>query len=124
MTPFAIGGVAGLALLQASIAGPRDQYADCLGKAGSQAAAQQVAPDQYSAFASQQCAAQAEKFMAALIAFDTKNGIKRTRAAEDAQLQVEDYLAVSVEKYQAKAPKKPAQPAQPVQAAAPAQPQE
>ena len=124
MTPFAIGAVASLAMLQASIAGPRDNYADCLGKAGSQAAAQQVAPEQYAAFASQQCAALAERFMAALIAFDTKNGIKRARAAEDAQLQVEDYLAMSVEKYTARAPKKPAQPPQPVQAAAPAQPQE
>lgn len=127
MTPFAIGAVAGLAMLQASITAQRNNYADCLGTANHQAVSQQVAPDQYSAFASQHCAAQAERFMSALIAFDTKNGIKRARAAEDAQLQVEDFLAVSAEKYVAKAPKKPAQPAQPpqpVQAAPPAQPQE
>ena len=124
MTPFAIGAVASLAMLQASIAGPRDNYADCLGKAGSQAAAQQIAPEQYGAFASQQCAAQAERFKSVLIAFDTKNGIKKSQATEDAQLQVEDFLAVSADKYQSKAPKKPAQPPQPVQAAAPAQPQE
>lgn len=123
MTPFAIGATFGLALLQASIAAPRDNYADCLGKASLQAAAQQVAADQYSAFASQQCSSQAERFKSALIAFDTKNGIKRARAAEDAQLQLEDYLGVSVEKYQAKAPKKPTQPPQPAQEAAPVQPQ-
>ena len=124
MTPFAIGAVAGLAMLQASITAQRNNYADCLGKASHQAAAQQVAPDQYSAFASQQCAAQAERFKSVLIAFDTKNGIKKAQATEDAQLQVEDFLAVSAEKYQSKAPKKPAQPPQPVQAAAPAQPHE
>lgn len=124
MTPFAIGIVVGLALLQAAIAAPRDNYADCLGKASHQAASQQIAPDQYGAFASQHCAALAERFKSALIAFDTKHGIKKARAASDADLQLEDYLSVSVENYQARAPKKPVRPPEPVQAAAPAQPQE
>jgi|GEM_PF-7076226 len=124
MSPFAIGVVAGLAMLQASIATPRQDYTDCLKRAGLQAAAQQVAPDQYSAFASQQCAAQAASFKSALVAFDVKNGVKRAQAAADAQLQLDDYLAMSAEKYEAKAPKaKPPAPPQPVQAAAPVQPQ-
>lgn len=122
MSPFAIGVVAGLALLQASISAPRENYADCLNNASQQAAAQQVAPDQYSAFAVSHCAAMADKFRAALVAFDVKNGIKRARATEDAQMQLDDYLAVSVEKYQAKAPKpKPTATPAPVPAAAPAQ---
>ena len=123
MIPFAIGVVAGLTMLQASIAAPRQDYTECLKRAGLQAAAQQVAPDQYSAFATQQCSAQAASFKAALVAFDVKNGVKRARAAEDAQLQLDDYLAMSAEKYEARAPKpKPAATPQPVQAAAPADP--
>lgn len=124
MTPFAIGIVTGLAWLQAAIAAPRDNYADCLGKASHQASAQQIAPDQYGAFASQHCAALAERFKSALIAFDTKHGIKRAQAASDADMQLNDYLTVSVENYQARAPKKPAKPPEPVKVAAPAQPQE
>ncbi len=125
MSPFAIGVVAGLALLQASISAPRENYADCLNKASLQAAAQQIAPDQYRAFAAGHCAESAGKFRAALVAFDVKNGIKRARATEDAQMQLDDYLAVSVDKYQAKAPKpKPTVPPAPVQAAAPAQPEQ
>ena len=122
MTPFAFGVVAGLAFLQGSISAPRDKYADCLETASLQAAAQQVAPEQYSAFATGQCTQTADEFKAALVAFDVKNGIKRDRAAEDAQLQLDDYLTVSVKKYEARAPKaRPSVVPPPVQAAAPAQ---
>lgn len=124
MIPFAIGVVVGLSVLQASIAAPRQDFTDCLKKASQQAAAQQVSPDQYSAFASQQCSASAASLKSALIAFDTKNGIKRARAAEDAQLQLDDYLAMSAEKYEAKAPRpKATVTPPPVQAAAPALPE-
>lgn len=102
MTPFAIGVVAGMTFLQASIAAPRDGYADCLHRTASQAEAQKVAPDQYNTFAKQQCAAEGAKFKAALVAFDTKNGVKRERAASDADDQLDDYLATSQEKYAAR----------------------
>ena len=128
MTPFAIGVGLGLALLQASIAGPRESFSECLTQAGKQALAQKVAPDQYSAFAAQQCAAQGASFKSALVAFDVKNGVKRSQATADAQLQLDDYIAMSAEKYEARAPKaaQPVAPAvaptpipPPVQAAAP-----
>jgi hypothetical protein len=121
MTPFAIGVVAGLTFLQASIAAPRQDFTDCLKKASLQAAAQKVAPDQYGTFVSQQCANQAASFKAALVAFDTKNGLKRAKASSDAQAQVDDYVAMSQEKYAAKANfgAKPSPTPQPVQAAAP-----
>lgn len=121
MTPFAIGVVAGLTFLQASIAAPRQDFTDCLKKASLQAAAQQVAPDQYPAFAKQQCSASGDSFRSALVAFDTKNGVKKAQATSDAQLQVDDYVTMSAEKYEAKAPKpKLAVTPPPVQAAAPA----
>src|SRR5829696_3911139 len=103
MTPFAIGVVAGLAFLQASIAAPRQNFTDCLKKASLQAATQQVAAGQYSAFAMQQCAASGASFKSALVAFDVKNGVKKAQASSDAQLQLDDYLAMSTEKYEAKA---------------------
>lgn len=103
MSPIAFGVVAGLAFLQASIAAPRQDFTDCLKKASLQASAQQVSPDQYSAFASQQCAAAGASFKGALVAFDVKNGVKRAQAASDAQLQLDDYVAMSTEKYEAKA---------------------
>ena len=123
MTPFAIGVVAGLTFLQASIAAPRQDFTDCLKKASLQAAAQKVAPNQYSAFANQQCTAQATSLKSALVAFDTKNGVKKAQASSDAQAQLDDYVASSQEKYEAKAaanappPPAPA-PAPVVQAAA------
>jgi hypothetical protein len=123
MTPFAIGVVAGVMVLQASIATPRQNFTDCLKRASLQATAQQVAPDQYGAFAMQQCAAAGASFKGALVAFDTKNGVKRARAESDAQLQVDDYLAMSAEKYEARAPKAKAVTPAPVQAAAPATPE-
>ena len=123
MTPFAIGVVAGLTILQASIAAPRQGFTECLKRASLQAAAQKVAPDQYSAYASAQCSNQAASFKGALAAFDVKNGVKKTQATADAQAQVDDYVAMSLEKYEAKAnangEAKPA-PAPVVQAAAPA----
>ncbi len=125
MTPFAIGVVVGLTFLQASIAAPRQDFTDCLKKASLQAAVQHVAPDQYAAFAAQQCAAPGASFKAALVAFDTKNGVKRTQASSDAQAQLDDYIAMSAEKYEAKAPKPKSAPnvtPAPVPAAAPAQP--
>ena len=126
MTPFAIGVVTGLMVLQASIAAPRDKFADCLETASLQASAQQIAPDQYGAFANQQCSAHAASFKGAIVAFDVKNGVKRERAESDAQLQVDDYVAMSAEKYASRAPKPKAVPSvtpAPVQAAAPAQPE-
>ena len=122
MIPFAVGVVAGMTILQAAIAAPRQAFTDCLKSASLQAAAQKVAADQYSAFASQQCSAQGAAFKSALVAFDVKNGVKRAQANSDAQLQVDDYLLMSTEKYEARAPKREV-PAKPVQAAAPAQPQ-
>jgi hypothetical protein len=120
MTPIAFGVVAGLMFLQASIAAPRQGFTDCLKQASVQAAAQRVAADQYSAFAAQHCATQGASFKSALVAFDVKNGVKRARAASDAQLQVDDYIAMSAEKYESKAGKSVQVPTPaPVQAAAP-----
>ena len=121
MTPFAFGVVIGLTFLQASITAPRQGFTECLKQASVQAAAKQVAADQYGAFAVQRCSAQGASFKSALVAFDVKNGVKRSQAASDAQLQLDDYVAMSAEKYESKAPKAAQSPTPaPVQASAPA----
>lgn len=102
MISSAIGLAAGLFMLQAAISAPRQAFTDCLKRASLTAAAQNVLPDQYSAYAAQQCSAPAASFKAALVSFDVKNGVKRAQASADAQLQVDDYVALSQEKYQDK----------------------
>ena len=102
MISFAIGVVAGLTMLQGALNAPRMALMNCLKQASSQATAQKIAPDQYSAFAQQRCAASADSFKSALVSFDVKNGVKKSQATADAQLQVDDYLAMSAEKYQSR----------------------
>lgn len=105
--------------MQGAINAPRQAFTECLKRASLTAAAQNVAADQYSLYASQQCAAAADSFKEALVSFDVKNGVKRAQATADAQLQVDDYVAMSAEKYADKAESRPKiQPAQ-----APQQPQ-
>jgi len=90
-------------MTQAAINAPRSAFLDCLKQASNQATAQKIAPDQYSAFAMQQCAAAADKFKSALISFDVKNGIKRAQATADSQMMVDDFVAMSADKYKATA---------------------
>jgi hypothetical protein len=125
MISFAAGVAAGLLFMQGAINAPRQALMECLKRASLTAAAQNVAADQYGAFATQQCTAAAASFKNALIAFDTKNGVKRAQAASDAQLQVDDYVAMSAEKYESKVgvKAKPAATPAPTPAQAPQQSQ-
>ena len=78
MIPIAFGVVAGLALLQASIAAPRQDFTACLKKASSKQRRSRSPRTNIGAFAMQQCAAAGASFKAALVAFDVKNGVKRS----------------------------------------------
>lgn len=122
MISFAIGVAAGLLFMQGAINAPRQAFSDCLKRASLTAAAQKIAPGQYSAYAMQQCTASADSFKSALVSFDVKNGIKRAQAAADAQLQVDDYVAMSLEKYESKVGTSQPE-VVPAQAPAPPQPQ-
>jgi hypothetical protein len=102
MISIAIASAISLAMLQGAIAAPRAAFMDCLKRTSLTAAAQKVAPAAYADHARQACAAQAESFKSALISFDVKNGIKRAQATTDAQLQVDDFVANSAEKYETK----------------------
>ena len=73
------------ALLQsAAINTQRDAFISCLEKARDTAEAAKVDGDGFEAYARQNCAALEEKFKAALIAFDVKNKVARSRAVADA----------------------------------------
>ena len=52
------------------------------------------------AFLRQNCAAVETSFEASLVAFDVKNKVPRKQATADAKLQVNDFVASSVERYE------------------------
>lgn len=106
MISLAIAGAIGLIAMQAGIDTPRKNFSACLKSASSDAMTQKIDAANFAAFASAACAAQAASLRDGLIAFDVKNGIKRAQAAADAQVQIDDYLAMSGENYAARAPKK------------------
>ncbi|MEO7410479.1 MAG: hypothetical protein ABIU10_04060 [Sphingomicrobium sp.] len=115
MISLLVAGAVGLTALQAGIDIPRKNFATCLKTALSDAMANKVAVPDYGAFVVAACSAQADTLRNGLIAFDVKNGIKRAQAAADAKVQIDDYLAVSGENYEARAPK-----TDPVRTASPA----
>ena len=109
MISLFVAGAIGLTALQAGIDGPRKNFVGCLRSAFDTALTQQVAVPEYGAFVLKTCGAQADGLRSGLVGFDVKNGIKRTQASADAQAQLDDYVAMSTEKYESKVGKpKPA----------------
>lgn len=106
MISLLVAGAVGLTALQAGIDVPRKNFSTCLSAAYSDALSKKIEVDAYGAFITAACSAQADSLRNGLIAFDVKNGIKRAQAAADAQIQIDDYLAMSSENYEARAPKK------------------
>lgn len=122
MISLLVAGAVGLAALQAGIDTPRKNFSTCLSSAYSDALSKKIDAAAYGAFIAAACSAQADSLRNGLIAFDVKNGIKRSQAAADAQVQINDYLAMSSENYEARAPKKdPVRNASPAPSPAPAQ---
>src|SRR5829696_2765145 len=83
----------------AAINTQRDNYLACLKSGLESAKTQKMPADAYEAYLRQNCAALEAKFEASLIAFDVKNKVSRKQAASDAQLQVDDFIGTSVERY-------------------------
>lgn len=99
MISVLLGSVIGLAAMQAGIDMPRKNFVACLRQAFDTALTQRVAVPEYGAFANKTCEGQANSLMSGLVGFDVKNGIRRTQASADAKAQVDDYIAMSSEKY-------------------------
>lgn len=102
MISLFLSSVVAVAGLQATINAPRGAFVACLKDASGKAESQKVAVDAYQEFISSTCSAQAASLKSALVAFDVKNGIKRATADSDAQAQLDDYYAMSKEKYEHK----------------------
>lgn len=102
MISLLVAGAVGLTVMQAGIDVPRKNLVTCLKGAFDTALSQNVAAPDYGAYISKTCVAQAANLRSGLIGFDVKNGIRRTQAAADAQAQIDDYVAMSTEKYESK----------------------
>ena len=88
-----------LAGLQASITAPRMAFVNCLKQAATKAEAEKVAPDAFDAYLRAACTSQGEKLKSALVAFDVKNGVGRSRAVSDAAADVSDSFDSSTRAY-------------------------
>ena len=92
------------AAFQSSAAdGARSALRACFKQAAADAKGQKVANDAFAAFARQKCAAQESSFKSAIWAFDSKNKVSKRQSESDAELQVEDFVAVAADKYSADA---------------------
>jgi len=90
--------VVALAGMQAAAAASRQQFVACLKQTVEKANAGKMKPENFGAFARQNCAAQIGSFKQGLVSFDVKNGVARKRAEADAELQIEDYLIGATDK--------------------------
>ena len=104
MISLLVASAIGLTAMQAGIDVPRKNLGTCLSSALDAAMAQKVAVADYGAFVVKTCEAQANSLKSGLVGFDVKNGIKRTQAAADAQVQIDEYFAMAAERYESRAP--------------------
>lgn len=81
----------------------RDGLRSCFKAAAAQAKAENIAKDGFQPFARTHCATEASKFVGAVWAFDSKNKMSKKQSNADAELQIEDFLAVADEKFQMEA---------------------
>jgi len=89
--------IAAAMLLQG--AAERSAYVACLKDAVASAKGAQVAPDGFKDYARRTCAAAEGGFKAKLVSFNVKNGMSKKAAADDAEIQLEDYIYTYEEKY-------------------------
>ncbi len=85
----------------ATINSARDGLRNCFKEAATKAKADKMAKEAFEPFARSQCAAQATKFTDAVRAFDSKNKLSKKQSNADAELQIEDFLFVATEKFEA-----------------------
>ena len=99
MIVLTIASAVSMLALQASVNGPRDALATCIKEANIKAKSENVKPDAFGDYLRTACAPASGKLKAALVAFDTKNGIGRTQANADAQMVLDDTLDAAARTY-------------------------
>lgn len=85
--------------LQASVNAPRSAFAACVKEASAKAKAENVKVDAYGDYLKAACSPAGAKLKNALIAFDTKNGVSKARASEDAQMELDDTFDADIRTY-------------------------
>jgi hypothetical protein len=85
----------------------RTAYRTCLNDAVASAKGANIGVDGFKDYARKTCAAVEDGFKSKLVSFNVKNGMSKKTAAEDAEVQLDDYLYTAEEKYRysADAPK-------------------
>ena len=93
--------VIAMMLQSAAADGARSALRACIKQAAVEAKAQKVAPAGFSAFVEQKCSAQQSSFKSAVWAFDSKNKVSKKQSEADANIQIEDFMAVAADRYAA-----------------------
>lgn len=89
---------AAMMLVQAGNA-DRSAYVSCLKDAVTSAKGANVGVDAFKDYAHKTCAAIEQSFKAKLVSFNVKNGMSKKAAAEDADVQLEDYVYTAEERF-------------------------
>lgn len=76
----------------------RKAFTACIRAAVQKATADKMSTEAFAPFIRQSCDAPAGALKNGLVAFDTKNGIGRARAASDAQQQINDYYSEAADR--------------------------
>lgn len=84
--------IAAAMMMQAGMAESRGAYASCLKDAVSSAKGAKVAADAFKDYAHKTCAAVEGDLKAKMISFNVKNGMSKKAAADDADVQLDDYV--------------------------------
>jgi len=77
----------------------RSAYVSCLKDAVTSAKGANIGVNAFKDYAHKTCAAIEQSFKAKLVAFNVKNGMSKKVAAEDADIQLEDYVYTAEERY-------------------------
>ena len=84
--------------------GARTALRACIKQAAADAKSQKLDTDAITALIHEKCTAEEVKFKSAVWAFDSKNKVSKKQSESDAELQVEDFVAVAADKYAADSP--------------------
>ncbi len=91
--------IAAAMMVQAASTDLRHDYVSCLGQAVASAKSANVGVDGFKDYARKTCATVESGFKAKLVTFNVKNGMSKKSAADDAELQLSDYVYTAEERY-------------------------
>ena len=100
MMMIALAAVLAVAAADTAASAQRSAFSKCLKESVAKAKSAKVGLDAFEAFARTHCAEPEAALRKTVVALDTRNGISRRDANENATLEVDDYLFGTVERYE------------------------